>query len=305
MRQISPRSTKETAGDAPATEMAAGLKLSPWLRRRIRTFSRINWRVPRHAGLKGTALLFAATGIAGIISADRVDETVTWLSSASGLAIESVKITGQTETSEIAVLNRLELPPEASLATFDLSSARERVETLPWVENATLRKVYPATLKITIDERKPYVLWQRDQTVSVIDEQGRVIGDASDTHFRDLIRVVGQGADKRAGEAIALAASASSIRSRLRAAVLISERRWNFMLDNGVTLMLPQEKPEAALAVIADLDARNGLLSKDVVSVDLRLGNRMFVRLTPEAAERRTVEIKEREKLAKRKGAST
>lgn len=305
MRQISPRSTKETAGDAPATEMAAGLKLSPWLRRRIRTFSRIDWRVPRHAGLKGTALLFAATGIAGIISADRVDETVTWLSSASGLAIESVKITGQTETSEIAVLNQLELPPEASLATFDLSSARERVETLPWVENATLRKVYPATLKITIDERKPYVLWQRDQTVSVIDEQGRIIGDASDTHFRDLIRVVGQGADKRAGEAIALAASASSIRSRLRAAVLISERRWNLMLDNGVTLMLPQEKPEEALAVIADLDARNGLLSKDVVSVDLRLGNRMFVRLTPEAAERRTVEIKEREKLAKRKGAST
>ena len=305
MRQISPRSTKETAGDAPATEMAAGLKLSPWLRRRIRTFSRIDWRVPRHAGLKGTALLFAATGIAGIISADRVDETVTWLSSASGLAIESVKITGQTETSEIAVLNQLELPPEASLATFDLSSARERVETLPWVENATLRKVYPATLKITIDERKPYVLWQRDQTVSVIDEQGRVIGDASDAHFRDLIRVVGQGADKRAGEAIALAASASSIRSRLRAAVLISERRWNLMLDNGVTLMLPQDKPEEALAVIADLDARNGLLSKDVVSVDLRLGNRMFVRLTPEAAERRTVEIKEREKLAKRKGAST
>lgn len=305
MRQISPRSTKETAGDAPATEMAAGLKLSPWLRRRIRTFSRIEWRVPRHAGLKGTALLFAATGIAGILSADRVDETVTWLSSASGLAIESVKITGQTETSEIAVLNRLELPPEASLATFDLSSARERVETLPWVENATLRKVYPATLKITIDERKPFVLWQRDQTVSVIDETGRVIGDASDTHFRDLIRVVGQGADKRAGEAIALAASASSIRSRLRAAVLISERRWNLMLDNGVTLMLPQEKPEEALAVIADLDARNGLLSKDVVSVDLRLGNRMFVRLTPEAAVRRTVEIKEREKLAKRKGAST
>jgi cell division protein FtsQ len=305
LRQISPRSTKETAGDAPATEMAAGLKLSPWLRRRIRTFSRIDWRVPRHAGLKGTALLFAATGIAGIISADRVDETVTWLSSASGLAIESVKITGQTETSEIAVLNQLELPPEASLATFDLSSARERVETLPWVENATLRKVYPATLKITIDERKPYVLWQRDQTVSVIDEQGRVIGDASDTHFRDLIRVVGQGADKRAGEAIALAASASSIRSRLRAAVLISERRWNLMLDNGVTLMLPQDKPEEALAVIADLDARNGLLSKDVISVDLRLGNRMFVRLTPEAAERRTVEIKEREKLAKRKGAST
>lgn len=304
MRQISPRSTKETANEAPAADMANGLKLPPWLRRRIRAFSRIQWQVPRHAGLKGTALLFAATGIAGIISADRVDETLTWVSTTSGLEIDSVRITGQTETSEIAVLNRLELQPEASLAFFDLASARERVETLPWVETATLRKVYPATLKVTIQERKPYVLWQRDQTLSVIDETGRIIADASDAHT-DLIRVVGQGADKRAGEAIRLAETASLIRSRLRAAVLISERRWNLVLDNGVTLMLPQEQPEEALALIAALDAKDGLLSKDITSVDLRLGSRMFVRLTPEAAERRIAQIKEREKLAKRKGAST
>jgi cell division protein FtsQ len=139
----------------------------------------------------------------------------------------------------------------------------------------------------------------------LIDESGRVIGDASDDHYQNLIRVVGQGADKRAGEAIALAETASSIRSRLRAAVLISERRWNLMLDNGVTLMLPQDKPEAALALIAQLDAKDGLLSKDIVSIDFRLADRMFVRMTPEAAARRTAEIKEREKLAKRKGAST
>ncbi|WP_051231543.1 cell division protein FtsQ/DivIB [Kaistia adipata] len=303
MRQVSPRSTRETK-EAPAAEAASWPKLPLWLHRRIRALSRAQWRVPRHAGLKGTALLFAATGIAGVISADRVDETLTWVSSTSGLAIESVRITGQTETSEIAVLNRLELKPEASLAFFDLAAARERVETLPWVENATLRKVYPGTLKIMIDERKPFVLWQRDQTLSVIDETGRVISDTADGHY-DLIRVVGQGADKRAGEALELAETSASIRDRLRAAVLISERRWNLVLDNGVTLMLPQEQPEQALALIAALDARDGFLSKDIASVDLRLGSRMFVRLTPEAAARRTAEIKEREKLAKRRGAST
>jgi cell division protein FtsQ len=304
LRQIGPGSSREAAKEAPAAEAASGPKLPLWLHRRIRSLSRAQWRVPRHAGLKGTALLFAATGIAGVISADRVDETLTWVSSTSGLAIESVRITGQTETSEIAVLNRLELQPEASLAFFDLAAARERVETLPWVENATLRKVYPGTLKIMIDERKPFVLWQRDQALSVIDETGRVISDTADGHY-DLVRVVGQGADKRAGEALKLAETSASIRDRLRAAVLISERRWNLVLDNGVTLLLPQEEPEQALALIAALDARDGLLGKDIVSVDLRLGSRMFVRLTPEAAARRTAEIKEREKLAKRRGAST
>lgn len=304
MRQISPRSTKETAKDGFGAETATGPKLPPWLHRRIRALSRMNWRVPRHAGLKGTALLFAATGIAGVISADRVGETLTWVSSTSGLAIESVRITGQTETSEIAVLNRLELQPEASLAFFDLAAARERVETLPWVENATLRKIYPGTLKIMIDERKPYVLWQRDQELSIIDDTGRIISNSAEGHY-GLVRVVGQGADKRAGEALALAGTAASIRDRLRAAILISERRWNLVLDNGVTLMLPQDEPEQALALIASLDQRDSLLSKDITSIDLRLGTRMIVRLTPEAAARRTAEIKEREKLAKRRGAST
>lgn len=304
MRQISPRSTKETATDGFGAETATGPKLPPWLHRRIRALSRRNWRVPRHAGLKATALLFVATGIAGVISADRVGETLTWVSSTSGLAIESVRITGQTETSEIAVLNRLELQPEASLAFFDLAAARERVETLPWVENATLRKIYPGTLKIMIDERKPYVLWQRDQELSIIDETGRIISNSAEGHY-GLVRVVGQGADKRAGEALALAGTAASIRDRLRVAILISERRWNLVLDNGVTLMLPQDEPEQALALIASLDQRDNLLSKDITSIDLRLGTRMVVRLTPEAAARRTAEIKEREKLAKRRGAST
>jgi cell division protein FtsQ len=280
-------------------------RLSLWLHRQRRQLSNLENRLPSHAGLKATVLLFVATGIAGVISAGRVDEVVSQVSSATGLMIDSVRITGQMETSEVAVLDRLQLPPDASLALLDVASARERIETLPWVAKATLRKVYPATLRIEIDERKPFVLWQHDQAVSVVDENGQVIGVAGDSHYGDLIRVVGQGAEKRAKEALALADTAPAIRARLKAAVLVGERRWDFMLDNGVTIMLPQENAELALDRVANYDTSNHLLSRDIVSVDLRLGDRMFVRLSPEAMQARIAELKERDKLAKRKGAST
>ncbi len=305
MRQVVEGQADEQGARAVADIAAPTAQRMPsWLHRRLKSLARIERRLPPHIGVELTALLFIATGTVGVLSAGRTDELVATLSQAGGLVVESVKITGQMETSEVAVLEKLQLPADASLPAIDVASARERIETLPWVQTASLRKVYPSTLKITIDERQPYVLWQHDQQLQVLDETGRVIGDASDAH-RSLVRVLGDGAETRAPEALALADTAPGIRARLKAAVLVGERRWNFVLDNGVTLMLPQDDPKAALARIAGYDQTDNLLGRDIVSVDLRLGDRMYVRLTPEAAARREADLKEQAKLAKRKGAST
>ena len=48
------------------------------------------------------------------------------------------------------------------------------------------------------------------------------------------------------------------------------------------------------------MDRENGLLSRDIVSVDMRLSDRMVVKLTPDALVRRNAALEEREKLIKR-----
>ncbi|MCX5515945.1 cell division protein FtsQ [Kaistia algarum] len=304
MRQISRRKTGQTVEGLAASAGAVPTKFASWFRRRMKVVERMDWRLPAHVGVKGLAVLFAATAIAGIVSAGRVDEVVGEVSHAAGLVVDNVRISGQMETSEVAVLDKLELNPDASLPFINVEAAKARIETLPWVQQATLRKIYPSTLKITIDERVPFALWQHDQSVSVIDQTGRVIGDAGEVH-NGLLRLIGKGAETRVDEALSLVDPFPALRDRLKAAVLVGERRWDLVLDNGVTLMLPEEQPATALAQVAAFDASNGLLSKDIVSLDLRLGDRMFVRLSPDAAAKRLAAIKEQEKLAKRRGAST
>ena len=49
------------------------------------------------------------------------------------------------------------------------------------------------------------------------------------------------------------------------------------------------------------LDREDGLLSRDIAAVDLRLDDRLVVQLTPEAMERRTTLLAEQEKAAKKK----
>jgi cell division protein FtsQ len=75
----------------------------------------------------------------------------------------------------------------------------------------------------------------------------------------------------------------------VRAAFLISDRRWDLQLENGISIRLPQDNIDAALADLVKMDEESGLLSRDIVAIDMRLADRVTVRLSDEAAEQRKV----------------
>jgi cell division protein FtsQ len=279
--------------------------LPPFLRRPVRLLSRFDWRTPRFFGIKGLAVFFAATAIAGIVIGDHTRSVVSSVTAASGLAIDQVKITGQSETSEVDILDRLEIDQLPSLFTFDLDAARERVEALPWVARATLRKLYPDTLEVAVVERLPYALWQKDDTVSLIDPQGTVITDYIGERYTNLPLVVGPGAHTRVDEFLDLVLSQPSLVPRVRAGVLVSERRWNIVLAEAVEIMLPEADPADALARVAGLDATRQLLSREIAAVDLRLPDRLVLRLTERGLDERRTLIEARDKLARKRGANT
>ena len=89
--------------------------------------------------------------------------------------------------------------------------------------------------------------------------------------------------------------------SRVKGFIRVAERRWDLRLENGMTIRLPETGEDEAIAEVLRLDREDGLLSRDIASVDLRLDDRLVIRLTPEAMERRTALIADQEKAAKKK----
>jgi cell division protein FtsQ len=279
--------------------------LPPMLRRPARFLSRLEWRSPRHAGIKGIGLLFLATAVAGMVAGNHTNTVLSAVTAASGLAIDQVAITGQSETSEIDVLHALDIGQYPSLFTFDVDAARARVEALPWVAQATLKKLYPGMLEVAVIERLPYALWQQGTTVSLIDPQGAVITNQIGERYRTLPLVVGPGANTRVDEFLDLIVDHPDLTRHVRAGVLVSGRRWNIVLSEAVEILLPEQEPKAALDRLVEIDHKSQLLSRDIAAVDLRLPDRMVVRLTERAHLVRQDVIKEREKLAKKMGADT
>jgi len=271
-----------------------------------------NWSLPPRVGLYATIGLFAAAGIYGAVIGGHLDDlrragfnAANHVTARAGFGIETVVITGHKEVRESDVLRALEIGGNTSLLTFDAHWARRRLADIAWVKSSTVQKLFPGTLRIDLVEREPYALWQLGGIVSLIDRDGDVIGELSDQRFAGLPLVVGSGANKRVDELMALVAPHSIVSTRLRAAVRVADRRWNLVLDNGMEIRLPETGAREALASLDELSETKGLMARDIVLIDLRLADRLVVRLSDQAAVQRKATLKSQGSSKSRKGQDT
>ena len=264
-----------------ALDGALGRALSPLAELMPRRLRRIADRIER--GRSGPIGQTAAVGfllsavLYGMIAGGQVGRLADALMVFAGFGIEDVRIEGNSETSEITILERLEL--DGSLVSFDVAAAQTRIAELPWIERAVVRKFYPDRLEIEIEERIPFALWQRDGEVFVIDQTGTKIVPLDEHRFAKLPFMVGQAANAKAAQFFIEILSEPEIAEQMRAAVYVAGRRWDLHLENGVTVKLPERDVREALAQLVKLNSERQLLARDVVVVDLRLPDRITVRL--------------------------
>ena len=270
--------------------------------------SLVNARWPRGVGIAGTVVVILASLAYGAIKGDHVPGIIAALkdardgaANAAGFRIVSVALAGQHHVSRQEVLAAAGVTDTTSLLFLDVEQTRERLKTNPWIADATVLKLYPGELQIGIKEREAFALWQKDGQVYVIAEDGTVLEPYVSPRLIELPLVVGRGAETRAKEFLALLDRYPALRAFVRATVLVGERRWNLRLKNGIDVRLPETDIAPALARLVALDKEKNLITRDIVAIDLRLPDRVTVRLSEAAAQARIDAAKEK---AKKKGGS-
>jgi cell division protein FtsQ len=291
-----------SAAGTPA--MSVGIVLPRFLRRPARLLGRMvggDVEVPRYATSMLTAGFLGISVLYGAWLGGDFPVIVQAVTSRLGFAIDQVRISGYQETSEIDILERLGLDGWTSTIGFDAEAARQRIAGLPWVEAAAVRKIYPDTLMIHVEERKPFAVWQHGSELSVVERSGRVIVPYAGGH-QALPLIIGLGAPEAAPAFIEKIRSHPELASRVKGYIRVAERRWDLRLENGVTVKLPEVGEDRALDRLMAMDRDSGLLSRDIAAVDMRIDDRLVVQLTPEAATRRAEVVKDMMKARPRPG---
>jgi cell division protein FtsQ len=150
-----------------------------------------------------------------------------------------------------------------------------------------------------VTERQAFAIWQKDGRVSVIAADGTVLEPFVERRYVGLPLVVGKGAERVAKDFLAVIDRYPDIRSQLRASIRVAERRWNLRLLNGIDVRLPETDVVAALDRLVALDRDKKLLSRDITMVDLRLPDRVSVRLSDAAAQARDEALQANKKKKK------
>ncbi len=277
--------------------------LPRFLRRPARLFSRLvsnEPELPSFAATLGATAFIAAAGIYGVFAGGHVPALVQYVTSNAGFAIETIDVNGNRETSEIDILDRLQLDGSTSLLGFNAEAARERIAQLPWVRSVAVRKIYPDRVEVMLKERQPFAIWQSGSQLSLIERSGDVIVPFSNDKYATLPLVTGFGAAAKAAGFVVSVAKYPELAGRVKGYIRVADRRWNMQLENGVTVKLPERGVEIAISELITLDRKHGLLSRDIKSVDMRLVDRLVIGLTPEAATRRNATMKDRLKQKRR-----
>jgi cell division protein FtsQ len=234
------------------------------------------WNNVRQMNLASSALhaifVLALLGAAGLYAIQRPE-----------FRLREIKIDGDTQhinspTVRATVIGHL----KGSFFTVDLDTARAAFEQMPWVRHASVRRVWPNALAVTLEEYKPLGTWGNDQLVSVDGD----LFTANQGELDDDLPAF-DGPDGTAKEVVARYHDFETWFAPLDAKpeeVTLSPRfAWTVKLSNGTQIELGRERNKDTLherseRFVASWPAVTGRWGKEIEYADLRYPNGFAIR---------------------------
>ncbi len=229
----------------------------------------------------------------------QTDAAASEVTDALELRVAGMRVDGAEMTGIKAIGKALSVQPGDSILSLDLHAARARIAELPWVLRVEIERHLPGQLHIRIVERTPVARLRGIGRTALIDTGGAVIDTnvKGDRRFAHLPLLSGDHAEVAAPALMKLLSRHPKLGRRVIAAHYQGRRRWDLKFDTGAILLLPETHTSAAWDRFVLYAARHGLLNRKARHIDMRLHDRMVIRLDqPEPPKAPPAKTKRRRK---------
>jgi cell division protein FtsQ len=256
-------------------------------RRRLRPAVRrlALWTLPVVLAVGGYATLALSRLPAGEALLHAAGERALAATASLGLVVSNIEVEGRRTTDSATILAALAAQRGTPILAVSPSRAKQQLERLPWVRSAVIERHLPGTLVVRLVERHPLAVWQHAGKQELIDRDGEVIPVTDLSRFSQVPTVVGDDAPRHAAALIDMLAREPQLAARVTAAIRVDDRRWNLRIDNAMDVLLPEDDPDAAWSHLAALERQDKLLQRDIQVVDLRLPDRVVLRVNAPPAK--------------------
>ena len=206
------------------------------------------------------------------------------------LPIRAVQVKGEFRYLDQAELHAaLGGPASGGFFNVDVRAVKQAAESLPWVDRASVRRIWPDTLRVTVVEQVPMARWRGDEgDTALVNVRGELFAPAG-VNAPELATLPLFHAPDGAAETVAaryqrLSAPLAELGLSVRELGFDQRRAWRLRLDNGVQLLLGRGGGEMVLErFVTAWPLALAARSEAIERVDLRYTNGFAVRWKPGA----------------------
>ena len=152
---------------------------------------------------------------------------------------------------------------QASMLQLDLAALKVGISQLEWVRDASVRRQFPATIVVAIEEHKPRAAWLGEAPVAKLNDDATSDSTTLVNQFGEVFRAVitderrstlpklagPDGTSTEVLEKFASVIAPLATIARSPASLTLTPRRaWQLTLDNGARLELGRQDSEARLS---------------------------------------------------------
>ena len=190
--------------------------------------------------------------------------------------IELTHALGKTTRAEIESAARARI--RGNFFAVSPDEVRAGLEALPWVRRASVRRVWPDRLEVSLEEHVAFARWGERGLVNTYGERFNGVTDAQLPVF-----FAPAGTEREMTQRyLRFAQAVTPLGAKLERVVLSERRAWQLRLDSGLQLMLGRDADgaEARLARFVEAyPATLGRIARRHEYVDLRYPNGFALRV--------------------------
>ncbi len=235
-----------------------------------------------------TALVLGAIGVVALVAV-----AMAWLAHRPIFAVRAIQVEGDLAHNNALTIRANAAPKLAgNFFTMDLAAGRRAFESVPWVRQAIVRRVWPNRLRVQLEEHRPAALWagasrSDDASDKMVNSFGEVfeanVGDVEDDALPTL-----RGPDGSSARMLAMVRRLQPEFTPLEAHVetleLSGRGSWRAELDTGAELELGRGSDDEVIArtrsFVATLpEVRERYQQHPLLAADLRHQGGYAVRL--------------------------
>lgn len=140
-------------------------------------FRRAHVSPARKRGWRPSRGTLIRVALAVVVGVSAVYWAVSFVFTTEALKVARITVEGNARMSQGEVLSRLDGLEGSHMLTMNLEQWRARLRAAPWVADATLRRVFPRTVLVVIDEREPMGIGRLNDRLMLIDPEGTIIDE--------------------------------------------------------------------------------------------------------------------------------